>query len=315
MILLLHRMKHDYIQQIQSETTETVYCLPDFAAAEQDILLGQAKIMIGYGTELTREKLDLCPNLQWFHSLSAGVEELEFDELQRRGILVTNSSGVHGRQMSEQIFGTMLAFTRGLHVHWRNQKNAVWDKQIPIHELYGQTLTIVGAGRIGQEVARKAKAFDMHVIGVKRFPSSLENFDQVVGMDGLHDGLAAGDFVLVLTPLTPETFHLMGQQEFAVMKPSAIFMNYSRGDVVDEEALVEALHTGRIHGAGLDVFHKEPLEPESPLWKLENVLLTPHTSGSSPTYNARALEVFSINYHQYKEGRMVQNKVDFIQKY
>jgi len=107
----------------------------------------------------------------------------------------------------------------------------------------------------------------------------------------------------------------MGQQEFAVMKPSAIFMNYSRGDVVDEEALVEALHTGRIHGAGLDVFHKEPLEPESPLWKLENVLLTPHTSGSSPTYNARALEVFSINYHQYKEGRMVQNKVDFIQRY
>lgn len=217
--------------------------------------------------------------------------------------------------MAEQALGMMLSFTRGLHHHWDHQHQKVWDQKVPVRELYGQTLVIVGAGRIGIEVARKAKAFDMRVTGVKRTPENLEYFDEVVDLQHLHKALAAGDFVLVLTPLTPDTFHLISAEEFAHMKPSAVFMNYARGDVVDETAMIDALASGQIAGLGLDVFHEEPLPADSPLWTMDNVLLTPHTSGLSPTYTSRALDLFVANYHLYKEGKPLLTQVDLDRKY
>lgn len=315
MILILHNMKPEYLDRIRRETGEQVLQLADFEGADAKRVLAEAEIMIGFAPGLTRELLEDSLHLRWFHILSAGVERLEFEELRRRSVVVTNSSGIHGRQMAEQVLGMMLSFTRGLHKHWQHQQQSVWDQRIPVQELHGQTLTIVGAGRIGSEVARKAKAFDMRVLGVKRRPEPLEYFDEVLGLPALHDGLSAGDFILVLTPLTPDTFHLIGEAEFACIKPTAVFMNYGRGDVVDESAMIRALQSGQLAGLGLDVFHQEPLPADSPLWQLENVLMTPHTSGLSPTYTARALDLFLLNYRNYKAGEVMPTEVDLDRKY
>lgn len=315
MILFLHNVKPEYAHRIETQTGDTVLQLGDFQPDEAGKVLAEAEIMIGFTAGLTQERLLASPRLRWFHLLSAGVEQLAFEDLKQRSIIVSNSSGIHGRQMAEQALGMMLSFTRGLHHHWDHQHQKVWDQKVPVRELYGQTLVIVGAGRIGIEVARKAKAFDMRVTGVKRTPENLEYFDEVVDLQHLHKALAAGDFVLVLTPLTPDTFHLISAEEFAHMKPSAVFMNYARGDVVDETAMIDALASGQIAGLGLDVFHEEPLPADSPLWTMDNVLLTPHTSGLSPTYTSRALDLFVANYHLYKEGKPLLTQVDLDRKY
>ena len=315
MILFLHNVKPEYAHRIETQTGDTVLQLGDFQPDEAGKVLAEAEIMIGFTAGLTQERLLASPRLRWFHLLSAGVEQLAFEDLKQRSIIVSNSSGIHGRQMAEQAFGMMLSVTRGLHRHWHHQHQKVWDQKVPVRELYGQTLVIVGAGHIGVEVARKARAFDMRVTGVKRTPQNLEYFDEVVGLHDLHKALAAGDFVLVLTPLTPDTFHLIGAEEFAQMKPSAVFMNYARGDVVDEAAMIDALSSGQIAGLGLDVFHQEPLPADSPLWTMDNVLLTPHTSGLSPSYTSRALDLFIANYHRYKEGKPLLTQVDLDRKY
>lgn len=315
MILFLHGVKQEHRDKIQTETGETVLQLTDLTDEQAAEALREAEIMIGFATALSPERLQASSRLRWFHMLSAGVEQLEFEELKQRHVLVSNSSGIHGRQMAEQVFGMMLAFTRGLYQHWENQRQAVWNQKVPVCELFGQTLTIVGAGRIGREVARKAKAFDMHVLGVKRIPEPLEYFDEVMGVSQLSEAISQADFVLALTPLTSHTLHLIGQREFAAMKTTAVFMNYARGDVVDETAMVDALQSGKLGGLGLDVFHKEPLPAEHPLWHLKNVLITPHTSGISPTYTTRALDVFLANYHCYREGTPLVTGVNLDEQY
>ncbi|MCL6443008.1 MAG: D-2-hydroxyacid dehydrogenase, partial [Alicyclobacillus sp.] len=235
---------------------------------------GAAEIVVGYASARYRELIIASRALRWFHCLSAGVEGLPFETLSERGVVVTNSSGIHTTQMAEQIIGMMIMFTRGLHVNVRNQMRQVWDRSYPVSELAGQTLCVVGAGRIGRELARKAKAFDMKVIGVKRRPEDLPGFDEVLGAEDLERALQAADFVAVLTPLTGDTRRMFGPASFRAMKPSAVFLNFARGDVVDEAALAEALRQGVIRGAGLDVFEREPLPEDSPLWELDNVVIS-----------------------------------------
>ncbi|MCL6548593.1 MAG: D-2-hydroxyacid dehydrogenase [Alicyclobacillus sp.] len=269
-----------------------------------------AEIVVGYASPRYRELIGASQALRWFHCLSAGVEGLPFEQLSERGVVVTNSSGIHATQMAEQIIGMMIMFTRGLHVNVRNQVRRVWDRSYPVSELAGQTLCVVGAGRIGRELARKAKAFDMRVIGVKRRPEALPGFDEVLGVRELERGLHAADFVAVLTPLTGDTRRMFGRAALAAMKPSAVLLNFARGDVVDEAALVEALQQGRIRGAGLDVFEREPLPEDSPLWGLDNVIMSPHNAGHIPDYHARAVRLFVDNYRAYRAGQPMPNRVD-----
>jgi D-2-hydroxyacid dehydrogenase (NADP+) len=312
MIVSTVDLKEEYLNLIKNSTGEdvTVCARP----GEQAGKLAEAEIIISFG-DFNAEDLELCKNLKWLFVTSAGVEKLPFEKLAEKSVCVTNASGIHTTQMAEQIFGMMIAFSRRLADYLRYQQRGIWHPMLPFGELKDKTLCIVGAGSIARETARKAKAFDMKVIGLKRHASPLPDFDSVWDMSRFHEALGLSDYVVVLTPLTDETFYLFGAEEFSLMRTNAVIINMSRGDTIDEKALIEALRSGKIAGAGLDVFHNEPLEPESPLWGMENVIITPHTAGGTPDYIDRALDLFLKSYKCLRSGGQLPNIVDLKLKY
>lgn len=263
--------------------------------------------------------LNVYPDVKWVFSISAGVEKLPFADLISRGVTVTNTRGIHGGQIAEHVIGMMLSFSRQLARARDNQSRKRWFQGLPVGELSGKNLLIIGAGSIGSEIARKASVFDMDITGIKNNPSpeGLADFNRIHGRgkDILHEDLSMADYIILITPLTDETYHLIGKEEFASMKKSAYFINVSRGDTVDETSLIEALRTGRIAGAGLDVFHSEPLPAGSPLWEMENVLITPHNSGISPYYMDRTADIFGKSLTLFREGKILPNLIDLDRKY
>lgn len=177
-------------------------------------------------------------------------------------------------------------------------------------EAFGKTLGVVGAGSIGREVAKQAKAFDMKTIGLRRNPQPMPFFDEVLPRTQLDDLLSRSDYVVLATPLTPETRHMIGEAQFAKMKPSALFINVARGGVVDQEALIRALQNGVIAGAALDVTDPEPLPADNPLWDMENVIITPHMSADAPILVQIAVDFFCENIKRYRAGERLINQMD-----
>jgi phosphoglycerate dehydrogenase-like enzyme len=299
------------LDEVAKQTGETIHV---FYSPEEAIeVLPEAEIIITFG-RLDRDILKTCRSLKWVFSMSAGVEKLPLAELRERGVVVTNARGISGLQIAEQTMGMIIAFNRCLNRCLRNQLQKRWEA-LPVGELTGETLCIIGAGSIGKELARKAKAFDIKVIGLKRHPETLDHFDVVWTIDKLHEALQQADYSVLITPLTDETYHLIGAEEFRAMKRSSIFINVSRGDTVDETALIEALQNGSIAGAGLDVFHEEPLPPDSPLWDMENVMITPHNAGVSPRYISRIIDLFLTSLSCYRQGKPLPNQIDLKRKY
>jgi phosphoglycerate dehydrogenase-like enzyme len=256
--------------------------------------------------------------LKWVHNWGAGVDRIPHARLAEYGIVLTNSSGVHPNPISETVFAMMLAFTRMLHQYVRQQTKREWHHAGLRSELHGATIGIVGVGAIGQEVARLAKAFRMRVLGMRRSGEPVPEVDVMYGQEreGLAELLRQSDYVVVTVPLTKETFHMFGQEQFAQMKTNGFFVNIGRGKTVDTEALMEALKSGQIAGAGLDVFEEEPLPADHPLWGMENVIITPHSSGSTVHYHDRALEIFVQNLRGVAAGGEPQlNRVSFELQY
>jgi D-2-hydroxyacid dehydrogenase (NADP+) len=314
-IYFAHRMREEELKAFVSGVDEEVIAGPVRADGQYAPALREAEIIVCPGSDITEELVEYCANVRWFHSVSAGVDRVPIGNLRRRRILLSNSRGIHGKSIAEQAIGMMISFTRGIHANLLNQRQHRWERVYPLTELTDQTLCIVGSGSIGMEVARKAKAFDMKVIGVKRTPKPLPNHDEVVGFNDLGSVLEVSDFVIALTPLTKETFHLFNAAAFARMKPSAVFLNFARGDVVDETALIEALQSGAIAGAALDVFHEEPLPEDSPLWDMENVLISPHNGGWTPHHNRRLVPIILENYRAYRAGKPLPTAVDLNKGY
>lgn len=259
---------------------------------------------------LKEEEMAQLKNLKWVQSFSAGVNTYPLKAMKDRGILLTNTSGVHAAPMSDHIMGMVLAFSRSLLQCIRFQKEKRWEVDYPLDELGGKEMLIIGAGHIGRVLAKKAKAFDMKVIGLKRTVEELEYFDEVRSLDRLEESMATADYVVILAPLTKDTRGLIGEKELKAMKEDAILINLARGPLVDENALIEALKEKRIRGAGLDVFSREPLREESPLWDLDNVILSPHLGGVSTQYVPRTVEFIAENIRRFEEGEKLQNIVD-----
>ena len=256
------------------------------------------------------EDLALLKNLKWIQTFSAGVNTLPLKEIKERGILLTNSSGVHGPQMTDHIMGMILSFSRALLPSIRNQKEKNWKVDYTLSELTGKEMLIVGAGSIGQLLAKKAKAFDMNVVGLKRTVEDLENFDEVRPLGELQRSMKTADYVVILAPLTKETRGLIGKEELALMKEDAVLINLARGPLVDEGELIKVLKEKKIRGAGLDVFSREPLPSDSPLWDLDNIILTPHLGGFSDVSNERSIELISENIRRYYAGEKLKNIVN-----
>jgi phosphoglycerate dehydrogenase-like enzyme len=208
------------------------------------------------------------------------------------------------------IVAMMLVFTKQLHKFMRYKFKAEWQPHTP-DELAGKTLGIIGLGSIGSETAKKAKCLGMKVIALKKHPDKKPDYvDKLIDSEGFDRLLRQSDFIVLTLPLTGETRHMVGEEQLRSMKPTAYVINMGRGALIDTDALLKALKEGWIAGAGLDVFENEPLTTDSELWKLDNVLITPHVAGASPYYDERAVEVFCDNLKRYIEGKPLRNVVD-----
>jgi phosphoglycerate dehydrogenase-like enzyme len=254
------------------------------------------------------------PNLRWYQQWGAGADWLmHHPEIATRDFIITNASGVHAIQISEHILALLLAFARRLPQACRAQLRGEWQRQEweQIFELAGKTMVLIGVGAIGARTARLAAALDVRVIGVRRDPAvPAPGIEWMIGPDRLADVLPEADFVVLTVPLTHETRHIIGERELRLMKPAAHIVNIGRGGTIDEAALIRALREGWIAGAGLDVFEKEPLPADSPLWGMENVIITAHYAGATPNYHERAFAIFLDNLRRYKTGEPLRNVVD-----
>jgi phosphoglycerate dehydrogenase-like enzyme len=316
-MVITHKISDKLLQNIENTAPDWELIVGKEPHIWQDHL-EDAEIIAGWKKNLSEllEK-DSLNNLKWIQSWSAGINYMPLPKLAEQNIQLTTAAGVHAYPISETIFALMLAQTRKIDQYVKNQQEKKWHHGDISLEIHGKTIGIFGFGAIGKETAKIAKAFGMHVIGVRFSGKPDEYADEMYTTEQLEEILPKCDYIAVTLPLTKETKHLFGAKEFSLMKPSAFFINIGRGEIADEQALTEALQNQQIAGAGLDVFEKEPLNEESPLWELENVIITPHTAGSTEYYDQRLIQdIFIPNLKQYLAGENPSiNLVDFDKGY
>lgn len=316
MIVSLVKWETPFIAAIEERLGEKIIECRTREAALQALPEAEiALILGGAGLTLDDELLDAAANLKMLFSLAAGMEKLPLQALHDRGIAVCNVKGAAAVTIAEYVLGGMLAFCHHFPEIIKNQTRSHWETFFTGEDLEGKTLLVIGAGAIGSEIGKKAKAFDMAVLGIKRRPCTLAHFDAVWGLDRLYEALEQSDYVVMITPLTEETYHLMDAAAFGHMKRSAVFINVARGDTVDEDAMIDALQNKQIAGAFLDVFHTEPLPENSPLWAMDNVVVAPHNAGLSDNASRRSIDQFCENVRRLRQGLPLLNQVPTGEKY
>jgi len=274
--------------------------------------LPEAEIIITTKPEFPRAAVSLAPKLKWVHSLMVGVESFLYPEFAERNIILTNPRGAADICVSEHAVALMLAWTRSIDKFVLMQRDRKWER-LPVDHLGGRTLGIIGLGSIGREIARKAKlAFRMQVVATKKRLTAEEYVDELLPADRLDDLLRVSDYIVVAAAMTEETDGLLDEREFKLMKPNAFVINIARGQIIREAALTKALREKWIAGAGIDVFETEPLPPDSELWRLDNIIITPHLAGlSSQNLADLRIGVFTENLKRYVRGEPLLTQVDF----
>jgi len=270
-----------------------------------------AKVDVVFG-HMPDARIQELPNLRWMQQISTGSDWLiKFPEIAESDLILTNDSGARSVPMAEHILALMLTLSRGIQVSLRRQVNHIWDRSFKVTELNGATLGLIGVGTNGEKMAEKAKAMNMQVFGLRRHPDRSSPYvDRMYGPEGLMDLLSRSDWVVITAALTPETKEMIGEMQLKVMKESAYIINVARGSMIQQKALVQALNEGWIAGAGLDVFEKEPLPEDSPLWDMENVVITPHCAAATPYRLDRVIEIFCENLSRYQVGDSLINVVN-----
>jgi len=307
-LLYTGNLKDKYRDALKNQFSDLdIVSTPEEKELDKEIV--DTDIFVSWGRFISRDRIKMAGQLKWVHALSTGVDSFLIPEIVESEILLTNSRGIHKEQISEHVFSFLLAFVRRQFDFQLQQQKKQWDR-LEIDALTDRTLGIVGLGSIGEEIARKAKAFDMKVLATKRIPKETPNVDRVYPADQLHTVLPEVDFLVITTPLTNETIHLIGEQELSMMKENSFLINVARGEVIDEKALYNALSNKWIKGAGLDVFTEEPLPETSLFWELDNCYITPHVGGVSPDYNKKAIQLLKRNLAAFYKGTQLPTKVD-----
>lgn len=290
--------------------------LPHVTASDAAVfaeMAGESTVILNWSgsRDLLRAVFAMAKKTRWVHSRSAGLDKVLFPELVESPVPLTNGSGVFSQSLGEFALGAILYFAKDFRRMLRNQAAGVWE-EFDIEEIAGQTVGIVGYGDIGRAVAARVRAMGMNVLATKRHPPESPDplIERFYKPGAQREMIARCDYVVVAAPLTPETWHLISDGEFAAMKPNAVVINLGRGPVIDQAAMVRALESKRIKGAGLDVFEHEPLPPGDPMYRLENVLLSPHTADHTSDWLHQAMRFFLEQYDRFERGEPLRNIVD-----
>ena len=287
------------------------------AVTDAEVLSAIESADVALASRLSPAMVEHAPRLRWVHSTAAAVGILPLKELAARSIAVTNSRGIQAAAMAEFVIGGLLVLGRRFHLMLAAQRERRWIQNELTRDAWpwsvrDRTMTIVGLGTTGQEVARRAHAFGMRVIGVRRRVDQPKPpfVDRIAGTNELDHALRGCDVLVVAAPFIAETDRLIGAERLAMLSPGAIVINVARGKIIDEAALIAALQNGHLGGAVLDVFEQEPLRPDSPLWTLPNVIISPHVSGVRPDHWDEVIDLFSENLQRFERGETLLNLVD-----
>lgn len=285
--------------------------------SNQEISLDTVEIIYGWKGQRSEELLtNQTSTLKWIQGQAAGVDFLDLENLKKKNILLTNGSGIHSIPIAESVFGMLLTYTRGIQEAIKNQMTQTWHQPTSLMELNGKTIMIVGTGKIGTEIGRLAKAFNMKTIGINSSGHKVEFMDEIYSQEQMKAQLVKADIVVNILPLTKKTTHFFNDELFDAFKPQTLFINVGRGPSVDESSLIKALDSGKVAFAGLDVFEQEPLEKESPLWNREDVLITPHISGIAEHFKKRLFSIFEKNLIAFVAGKeLPENLIDYEKRY
>jgi phosphoglycerate dehydrogenase-like enzyme len=306
-ILVVNRLNERQIATLQGVDPRLEVITCEFKDIPQYI--AETDILVPWGWMDIEPYFTQAHKLRWVQTLSAGVEKMIFPELVDSSVVLSSARGIHGIPVSEHVLAMMLAWTRGLHLSVRNQEKKYWHR-VRTDELYEKTVGIIGLGSIGRDIAKKCKALNMRVVAIKQTMSEELFIDLLMAPGELDRLLEISDYVVLALPLTASTQRIINAERLQKMKKTSFIINISRGQVIDETALVEALREGRICGAGLDVFEEEPLPPDHPLWEFENVIITPHNAALSPYYLDRAVALIADNVARFLKGREMLNVID-----
>ena len=291
---ITHRSSYDHIEQ---ETCD-------------------AEIIIAWS--LRPEQFNAAKKLRWIHSPAAAVHQLMFPELANSDVILTNAREVHGPVVAEHVIALIFALAKKIPYAVRLQEKHIWGQEATWRarprprEVLGATLGLVGVGSIGREVAKRASALGMRIVAVREHPEKgrPDGVEQVYASGDLETLLQQSDYVVLAVPITPSTQKLMNAERLAKMKPDACLINVGRGPLIDESALAAGLRNHQIGGAALDVFEQEPLPADSPLWDLDNLLITPHTAGLTEKLWERHYALFSENLRRYLAHQPLLGVVD-----
>lgn len=307
-------------------TRQSIHGLPasDYAAALRDRLpdheitlaetpdaeataLSRARVATGSGRRAAT-RLDAATELELLACVYAGTSHLDLSAFEAAGVAVTNAAGVHGPNVAEYVVGALISLARDFRRATRQQDRHEWASY-QCRELFDSTVCVVGLGAIGTAVAERLEPFGVERVGVRHTPEKGGPLEQVYGYDGLHEAVAGADHLVCACPLTDETAGLIDRAAFATLPSHASLVNVARGPVVETDALVDAVRWNRIGGAFLDVTDPEPLPPDHPLWRFEDVRVTPHNAGHSPAYYERTADILAENVARLADDSSLQNRV------
>jgi len=313
-VFSIEPLSPEQIQQIEFHTNGIVTILSrDFWSFWE--LMPQIEVLIARDRDAISQIVNVCPNLKFLFIVSTGVERLPFEQLRERRILVANTGGVNSEIMSNYVMAYILADSARIEENLRNQSIHHWKRYQCVDGLLDKTILIAGAGRVGTLIAKKAECFGMRSIGIKRDVMPVAHFQKVTSLESMCDMLPMADYVVCCLPLTPKTRKIFDVVAFEKMKSSSMFINVSRGACVNEHDLMDALKKSKIRRAVLDVFGNEPLTPDSPLWDIPNLWLSPHSSGRLENFMDEAIQYFVENYLAYKNQKELPNRVDLVNGY
>lgn len=304
---------HRFTEEEQKLVKELGYDITLFNNIDKPLTedLFDAEVLVTNFTFLQKKLSDLPKfnKLKFLQITSAGIDKVPLDLLREKGIRLCNARGIYSIPIGEWVVLKILEFYKKSRLFEENQRNNKWKFDNNLLEIYGKTVTIVGTGSLGTEAAKRLSAFGCKVIGLNTSGRQVEHFDECYSIDKLNDILAISDVVALTVPLTDKTKDLIDKDNLKLMKDNAILINVARGGVINEEDLLEHLNEGKLLGAALDVVAKEPLSPDSPLWKHERVMITPHNSYSGDNNDSRMFQLIYGNLKAFINNESLKNEI------